>query len=136
MTILDAAGVFTQSDIHLPVEVVLDAPVLSQNLPITFHRASFASDEVPHFASGLPVDRPLRVTFPNDMQLRPGVLIANPLGVCDNLIEACLMTPVPILLGLIGFILDASAAFLIDVQETVLNVFLQVLLIAFRSQYI
>src|SRR2546423_5424426 len=37
VTILDAAGVFSKGDIHLPVKVVLDAPVISQHLPITLH---------------------------------------------------------------------------------------------------
>ena len=58
------------------------------------------------------------------------------LRVRNNLIGAYLMTPMPILLGLIGLIVDACAAVLIDFQKTVLNVFLQMLLVAFDSQYI
>src|SRR5260370_21585521 len=116
MTILDATGVLSKRHVHLPVKIVLDAPVIAQDLPITPHRTPLAADEVPHLATGFPIHRPLRIAFANHPQLSPRLLIPNPLRACDDLVPARLMPPIPILLCPIGLILVSLELVLIGIQ--------------------
>src|SRR5215831_11157230 len=134
MTVLNAAGVFCERYIHLPVKIILNAPVISQYLPVTLHRTPLATNEVAHFATGFPIYRPLSIALADDLELGPRLPISNPLRVGNDLIGAYLMTPMSILLGLIGLIVDPLAALLIDFQKTVLDVLLQMLLVAFDRQ--
>src|SRR5438128_8042129 len=77
MTILNAAGIFTETHIQLPMQVILDPPVTTQGLSITTRCHAPAAEEIPHLLAALAVHRPLAAAHAHRGQLRPRPSVAQ-----------------------------------------------------------
>src|SRR5438105_15275222 len=98
MSVLHAACILMEAHIQLPMQVVLDPPVVAQCRRITPRRHAPTADEVNNLRRLLPVDRPFSAAHPHRPQVRPGGAISNAAEVLDDHATAFLHTPMPLFL--------------------------------------
>src|SRR5271156_7131845 len=106
----------------MPVQVVLDAPVVAQHLPITPGRAAPAADEITRLDAGDAVHRALAPALADHAQASPGLLIADAGRRADDLILAFLVPAVPAFLGFVPVIFQAGAVAGISLLKAGLDV--------------
>src|SRR5438309_1727571 len=99
MTPLNAAMIFTKTNVQLPVQIVLNAPMTTQYFGILAYTHLAAAYEVPHLCCRFAFDRPLAVAHPHRFQLGPGLEIANTFDMMDHDIRALLLAAVSLLRG-------------------------------------
>src|SRR6516165_440763 len=68
---LNAALVLAETDIQLPMQVVLDPPVPAQHLGVLTCSQPSAADEVAHLGTGLPAHRAFTQAHAHRAQLGP-----------------------------------------------------------------
>src|SRR5580704_18221094 len=134
MPVLDAAGVLTERHVHLPMQLVLDAPVVPQHLAITLGRTSLAADETPLLTTRFPIDRPLAVAFADHRQFRPRLAVSDSLGFHDYLVQPSLLPPMPGFFRLMPVVLHPLTVRGVDPLETGQDVLLQLGVVVFHRQ--
>src|SRR6516225_7449901 len=84
LTLCRAVLVLRERYGHLPVEVVLDAPMIAQAAAVEAGPGLLAADEIADLATGLPRHGALALTHANHRQLGPIRFLADSLGVPDD----------------------------------------------------
>src|SRR5262249_9627949 len=99
MTLLDAALIFTQTNVQLPMQVVLNPPMTTQHLGILADSHFPATHKVAYFRGRFVFDGPLAATHAHGLQLGPGLTIADALYMMDDHIRAVFLAAMPLLHG-------------------------------------
>src|SRR5258706_2417546 len=71
--LLHAVAILTEVHVELPMQVVLDAPVVPQPAGVVFRAGPLVADEIADLRSGFPLHGPLTVTHADGGQAGPGV---------------------------------------------------------------
>src|SRR5579871_716454 len=107
---------------------------MTQCRPVMLDRATTTADKIPYLAARHPLDRPLAVTLADHRQIRPLRLAPDALRLMDQLVNAFLLAAMTFLLDLVLFITQSLTVVVIRLDETVLNVRVQMLLVLFDRQ--
>src|SRR5262249_43644 len=121
--------ILSEVHVELPMQVVLDPPVLTQPTGIVFRTGPLVTDEKATLGSGFPRHGPLAVTQPEGGQTGPSVGMADPLGAMQDRIAAILLTPMTALARLVFVVIHASEVGVERLNEGVLDVFEEVFLV-------
>src|SRR5207253_2537859 len=109
--------------VELPMQVVLDSPVVSQPAAVVPRAGPLVADEIADLRGGLPLHGPLTVTHADGGQARPGVRTTNPLGGVQDRIAPILLTPMATLARLVGIVVQAGEVGVERPRERLLDVF-------------
>src|SRR6185437_10177066 len=99
---LDATIIFPKRHIQLPVQTVLNPPMMPQPLPIVAGARHLAANKITEFVAGFTADRSLRITHADRRQSCPRLGVAKALRVMQDRITAILLPAVATLPCLIG----------------------------------
>src|SRR5216683_8146784 len=79
MPLAYTVAIFSESDIELPVQIVLNPPMLTQPLAIELGADFPAANEITHFRGRLALHGPLAGTHTDGRQLGPVLRLTDPL---------------------------------------------------------
>src|SRR5581483_6789643 len=102
---LDAAPVFPERHIQLPVQIVLDPPVMPQRLSIRSRAGFLATDKITRLLALVVGDPPRAVAAADGSQTRPGGGVANTGRVVEHRVTAVFLPTVAALASLIRVVL-------------------------------
>src|SRR5713101_763402 len=122
--------------IELPMEIILDAPMVAEHSRVVAGTCLLAADEIANLAAGFALDRALTMAHAYDPQLPPTLALAYPLGLGDHHVAPCLLAAVPLFRFLIRLVITALDAVLQHLAHTLLNVIEQVLLVVLDRQHV
>src|SRR5207248_10350241 len=80
----DPVAILLESDIQLPMQTVLDAPMVAQAPAVVLRARPLAADEIPGLGGRLAAYRPLAITDADGGQTGPVLTPANPLGAVQD----------------------------------------------------
>src|SRR5262249_49439730 len=127
--LLYSVAILGEVHVELPMQVVLDPPVVTQAVGIVSRAGLLVTDEVAGLAGGFPLGRPLAVTHANRGQVGPGVGMTNPLGGMQDRVAAVLLAAMTTLAGFVGVVVHAGELGVERLHERLLDVLQEVLLV-------
>jgi hypothetical protein len=92
MTFLRAVVVFVKADIQVPMQAVLNAPVITQSFAVEAGFGWFTADEKAHFAADFAVDVPFAATHADDTHIGPRLGLAQVVGILNDRVQASFQT--------------------------------------------
>ena len=99
VALLNAALVFTETNIQLPVQLVLDSPMLAQGFGIPAGSHPPAADKVMHLCAHFACHRPFPHAHPHGRYLRSRLPVAQAVHVMDDHIRAFLVPAMALFAG-------------------------------------
>src|SRR5260370_36778261 len=94
MNVLNSVGVFVEANIQLPMQVILDSPMLTQSLCIAPRRHASTPNKVPNLVTRLVVDRPCAPAHAHGGQVRPRLPVPDAAHILYDYARAFLLTAV------------------------------------------
>src|SRR5215210_7248163 len=118
------------------MQTILDLPMVAQHGAEVLRPRLLAGDEVPHFRSRLPLERPLAVADADGLQPLPLPAGAQPLGPVQHRVAAVLLPAVAALPLLPAVMLHLRQARRERLLESASDVLQQMLLILLDRQHV
>src|SRR6266446_2136510 len=134
MTFLDAAIIFTKTDVQLPMQIVFNPPMTTQYFGILTNTHCAAAYKVPHLRGRFAFARTLAATHAHGLQLGPGLTVPDTLHMMDHHIRAVLLAAMSLLRGAM---LQHHMRGKLSIQRLLygrLNILQQMLLVTFHGQ--
>ena len=133
---MHAVAIFVERNIELPVQTILDAPVISQSFAETFGTRLLAGDEVAGLRARLSSNRAFAVAHADGAQICPLLSVSKAFGRVENDVGAELLSAVPAITLRVGVVLEVLEIGIERVLQLSLNVLQQPLLVALHGQHV
>ena len=132
----NAALVFLERHIQLPVTAILDRPMTANRFPKSARCQGLAQNVIAYFARPLAIAKRLIHGHPDGLQFGPALLVGDLFGNETREVPACLFTPMRALLRPVSFHFDACEVVAFMILEVAGDAVAKRLLVAFDGQHV